>query len=47
MQKEGADHAKWVSSGGRSAIPRHNEIKPGLARAICKQLDIPAPPNPN
>jgi mRNA interferase HicA len=45
-QKEGGNHTKWVSPGGRSAVPRHTEIKAGLAIAICKQLDVPPPPNP-
>jgi hypothetical protein len=26
-----------------TAVPRHTEIGPGLIRAICRQLDIPAP----
>jgi hypothetical protein len=29
-----------------SALPRHKEIGPGLVRAICKQLGVPAPANP-
>lgn len=45
LDKEGGNHTKWISPGGRSAVPRHNEIKPGLARAICKQLSIPPPQN--
>lgn len=47
LHKEGGSHSKWVSASGRSAVPRHNEIKPGLAREICKQLGVPAPDNPN
>jgi len=26
-----------------AVAPRHNEIKPGTARAICKDLEIAAP----
>jgi HicA toxin of bacterial toxin-antitoxin, len=40
----GAKHAKWRGPTGKaSALPRHKEIGPGLARAICKQLGIPLP----
>jgi mRNA interferase HicA len=43
---EGARHTKWAGAAGqRSAVPRHREIAPGLARAICKQLGVPTPPN--
>lgn len=42
---EGSKHTKWRSADGThaTAVPRHTEIGPGLARAICRQLDIPAP----
>lgn len=42
---EGAKHTKWRSPDGTlaTAVPRHSEIGPGLVRAICRQLDIPAP----
>jgi len=42
---EGGRHTKWRSEDGTraTAVPRHNEIGPGLVRAICKQLGIPAP----
>jgi predicted RNA binding protein YcfA (HicA-like mRNA interferase family) len=42
---EGGKHTKWRSGDGvrATAVPRHNEIGPGLVRAICRQLDIPAP----
>lgn len=44
---EGAKHTKWRGpTGGRSIIPRQNEIGPGVAIAICKQLGVPMPPNP-
>ena len=41
---EGGNHTRWIGpTDKRSAVPRHREISPVLARAICKQLDIPAP----
>jgi hypothetical protein len=43
----GTKHAKWRGPGSEvSALPRHKEIGPGLVRAICKQLGVPAPDNP-
>jgi hypothetical protein len=34
---EGAKHTRWRGpTGGRSVVPRHNEIGPGVAIAICK-----------
>jgi predicted RNase H-like HicB family nuclease len=42
----GSKHAKWRGPENQvSALPRHNEIGPGLVRAICRQLGVPAPPN--
>lgn len=44
---EGANHSKWRGpNGDRSVVPRHSEIGPGVAIAICKQLGVPKPPNP-
>jgi hypothetical protein len=44
----GTKHAKWRGPMNEvSALPRHKEIGPGLARAICKQLGVPAPRNPH
>jgi predicted RNA binding protein YcfA (HicA-like mRNA interferase family) len=42
---EGGKHTKWRSADGNraTAVPRHTEIGPGLVRAICRQLGIPAP----
>jgi hypothetical protein len=31
------------SQGERSAVPRHREIDYGLARKICRQLQVPPP----
>jgi predicted RNA binding protein YcfA (HicA-like mRNA interferase family) len=44
---EAAKHSKWQGPGGqRSTVPRHNDIGPGLAVAICQQLGIPKPATP-
>ena len=42
---EGGKHTKWRSADGAraTAVPRHGEIGPGLVRAVCSQLGIPAP----
>jgi mRNA interferase HicA len=41
---EGGNHTRWKGpQGKRSAIPRHREIGYGLARKICRQLEIPPP----
>lgn len=41
---EGSNHTRW---GGprraRSVMPRHREIDYGLARKICKDLNVPPP----
>ncbi len=44
--KEGCRHTRAFHSANHrwSAIPRHPEIDSMLARAICKQLDLPLPP---
>jgi hypothetical protein len=40
---EGAKHTRVINpaNGRRTTVPRHREINDGLARRICKQLDIP------
>jgi hypothetical protein len=42
---EGGKHTRVLNpaNGRRSTVPRHREINDGLARRICKQLDIPPP----
>ncbi len=47
LDREGGQHSWWVGPSGRASIPRHREIKPNLVRAICRQLDVPAPGNVN
>jgi hypothetical protein len=45
--RERARHSVWAIGGSESeriaAVPRHNGIKTGTVRAICKDLDIPMP----
>jgi len=47
LLREGARPSVWAISEAESeriaAVPRHNEIKTGTVRGICKELDIPAP----
>jgi mRNA interferase HicA len=47
LDREGANHSWWVNGNGsrRSPVPRHREIKPNLAKAICKQLGVDIPHN--
>jgi hypothetical protein len=45
IEREGKKHT-WVrnaTNGRKSFVPRHPEIKAGLVRAICRQLDVPPP----
>lgn len=41
--REGAKHSIWQNpqTGRRASIPRHRELPPTTARAICKQLGVP------
>ncbi|MDQ3608266.1 MAG: type II toxin-antitoxin system HicA family toxin [Actinomycetota bacterium] len=43
--REGANHAIWTNPAldRRAPVPRHREIPTGTARAICRQLGVPAP----
>jgi hypothetical protein len=43
---EGANHTRWARGSHRSAVPRHRDIGTGLARAICRQLNVPPPAGP-
>jgi len=47
VMREGSGHTRWGRQDGpqRSSVPRHRELGPGLVRAICKDLEIPPPPN--
>ncbi len=42
--REGSRHSIWQHGSTSSAVPRHREIAPTLARAICRQLNIADPP---
>ncbi len=41
LLREGSRHSVWAIGGPESeriaAVPRHNEIKTGTARGICKE----------
>ena len=43
--REGQNHTIYENpkTGRRVPIPRHREIPDPLARAICRQLEIPLP----
>lgn len=43
--KEGKAHTcvQNRTTGSKSFVPRHREIKPSLVREICRQLGIAAP----
>ena len=44
---EGGNHTRWVGpKEARSVVPRHREIDFGLARKICRQLEITPPTGP-
>jgi mRNA interferase HicA len=45
LLREGARHSWWqsLSTGNRSAIPRHTEVNNHLARKICRDLGVPEP----
>jgi mRNA interferase HicA len=46
LVREGGRQSIWTNpkTGRKEAIPRHNEIKKGLARSICRNLSVPVPP---
>ena len=43
--REGGNHTVYrnQANGRQSTVPRHTEIKNGLVRKICKDLEIPPP----
>lgn len=45
LLREGANHAIWANLARdlRAPLPRHREIPAETARAICRQLGVPAP----
>ncbi len=44
--REGGNHTLYINRAAKkvSTIPRHNEINRDLARKICKDLQVPRPP---
>jgi mRNA interferase HicA len=44
-KRDGGNHTIWdnPSNGKIAPVPRHREIKEGLVKKICKELDIPSP----
>jgi mRNA interferase HicA len=46
LEREGARHSIWRNPATDEVdmLPRHQEIKNGLARSICRRLGIPDPP---
>jgi len=45
LHREGSKHSVFFNpeNGHLAAVPRHREIEIGLARKICRQLDISLP----
>ena len=45
LYREGGGHSIWLNPSLRkiASVPRHREIKEGMDRAICKQLEIRRP----
>jgi len=45
LKREGAAHSLWMNprNGAVEAVPRHTEIKDGLARKICRALGLSDP----
>ncbi len=43
---EGSRHTRVrnTRNGFRSVVPRHREIKANMVHTICRQLDVPTPP---
>ncbi len=46
LLREGKKHAIWWNpkNGLRTAVPRHPTVYKGIARKVCKELEIPLPP---
>ena len=45
LLREGRNHTVYVNltAGKASTIPRHNDVNEGLAKKICKDLQVPRP----
>jgi mRNA interferase HicA len=46
LHRHGAKHDIWINPANRrkSSVPRHNTIKPGIVRSVCRKLEISLPP---
>jgi predicted RNA binding protein YcfA (HicA-like mRNA interferase family) len=44
LVRHGSRHDLWRCEERETTVPQHSEIKAGTMRAICKQLQIPLPP---
>jgi len=46
FHSRGGEHDKWrrLDAPLGTMVPRHNEIKTGTAKSICRDLGIPPPP---
>ncbi len=40
IKRHGADHDIYVKGTERESVPRHNEVKDNLARAIIKRREL-------
>ncbi len=47
FNKHGKKHDHWINpiTLAQAPIPRHDEIKFGTARNICRDLGVPDPPS--
>lgn len=47
LVREGSNHSIFQNQKNKkvSSVPRHKEVKNNLARKICRDLEIPSPPN--
>jgi predicted RNA binding protein YcfA (HicA-like mRNA interferase family) len=45
FHRHGGSHDVWrnPANSKQSSVPRHRSIKAGMARGICRQLNIPSP----
>ena len=40
LKREGGDHSIFTKGNKKESIPRHNEIREGLARKIIKKYGL-------
>jgi len=46
IARDRGNHTIWTLSSHTAPVPRHREIAPAIAIAICKQLGIPQATQP-